>query len=150
MELNKRDFMDLAFRMMFSSIFMGLGMEHLFHDEIIMKIMPDWVGFRKVASICAGIVLVSGGISLITAYRIKQAAIMLAVFVVIVTITVHGPELFGHPKSLPEEWTWLWQVFQRSNFVKNVCLLGVCIHLLNYTPGKLTFANLWNVYLRKK
>jgi len=31
---------------------------------------------------------------------------------------------------------WMWDILQRSNLAKNVCLLGVCIFLWHHTPGK--------------
>jgi uncharacterized membrane protein YphA (DoxX/SURF4 family) len=137
-QINKSDIQDFAFRLMFSSIFLGLGMEHLFQDEIIQKFMPDWIAYKRLASIACGIILITGSASIITGYRIRSAAIMLIFFLITVTGIIHGPELFKSPETLPPEWTWLWQVFQRSNFVKNICLLGVCIHLLHYEPGKIT------------
>ncbi|MCE9500091.1 MAG: hypothetical protein K8R21_06290, partial [Leptospira sp.] len=61
---------------------------------------------------------------------------MLGFFLITVTIFIHGPELFVKPSGLSADWLWLWEVYQRSNFVKNLCLLGVCIHLLNYSSGR--------------
>lgn len=34
----------------------------------------------------------------------------------------------------------MWDILQRSNFVKNLCLLGVCSNLLHHEPGKLSLA----------
>ena len=33
---------------------------------------------------------------------------------------------------------WMWDILQRSNFVKNLCLLSVCFHLLHHKTGKLS------------
>lgn len=134
----RKDYADITFRVLFSSIFLGLGGEHLFQDELVQKLMPSWFMYKRLLSILAGLVLVTGAASIITGYRLRQAAVMLAGFLVTVTILIHLPELSGSPEGLPEDWVWLWQVFQRSNFVKNLCLLGVCIHLYNYQPGYFT------------
>ena len=141
MNPTRDDWADLGFRVLFSSIFLGLGGEHLFQDELVQKLMPDWFVYKRLLSVMAGLVLVTGAAALITGFQIRRAAIMLAAFLVTVTILIHLPELSGAPESLPEDWIWLWQVFQRSNFVKNVCLFGVCIHLMRYQPGLLTLEN---------
>ena len=36
----------------------------------------------------------------------------------------------------PAGWDWLWDLYQRSNFIKNVCLLGGCVHFLYHEPGR--------------
>lgn len=136
---HKKDYADLVFRLLFSSIFLGLGMEHLFQDELVQKLMPDWFVYKRVLSILAGCVLVSGACSLITGYKVREASVLLSGFLVTVTLVIHLPELSGRPAGLTEDWVWLWQVFQRSNFVKNVCLLGVCVHLYSYEPGYFTW-----------
>ncbi len=134
----REDYADIIFRLLFSSIFLGLGGEHLFQDELIQKLMPSWFVHKRLLSVMAGLVLVTGAASIITGYKLRQAAVMLAGFLVTVTVLIHLPELSGSPEGLTEDWVWLWQVFQRSNFVKNLCLLGVCIHLYNYQPGYFT------------
>lgn len=124
-----RDAADLIFRGLFSSIFLGLGLEHLFSDRIIEGLMWDWLGPKRVLSVLCGWVLLAGASSLILGYRIREGATLLAAFLLVVTAVIHVPGLFIAPRDLPTEWHWLWDVFQRSNLVKNVCLLGVCIHL---------------------
>ena len=39
---------------------------------------------------------------------------------------------------LGAEHLWLWDLYQRSNFIKNDRLLGVCLHLLTHEPGRTT------------
>ena len=136
--------------MLFSSIFLGLGGEHLFQDELVQKLMPDWFVYKRLLSIMAGLVLVSGALALITGLMLKKAAIMLAAFLVTVTLLIHLPELSGAPEGLPKDWVWLWQVFQRSDFVKNVCLFGVCIHLMRYEPKLLTLENVLKHFAEKR
>lgn len=131
------DLTDLVFRALFSSIFVGLGFEHILSDAIIQGLMPDWMGdAKRTLSIAAGVVLLTGAASLLLGYRAHLGAALLGAFVVIVTIVVHLPGLLRAPESLPAEWSWLWDVFQRSNFVKNLCLFGVCIHLLTHRVGR--------------
>lgn len=128
------DTRDLLFRGLFSTIFVGLGMEHLFDDHLIQHLMPSWVTYPQAASVLSGIVLLTGGLSILLGYRIRLGAMLLGLFLLVVTLAVHVPGLFVRPG--PMETEWLWTVFQRSNLVKNLCLFGVCIHLTQHEPGK--------------
>ena len=130
------DLQELMFRGLVSLIFVGLGFEHIFSDALIQVLMPTWVPEPRLVSILCGVILLSGGMSLLLGFAIRRGAQLLAAFLVVVTTTVHLPGLLHTPASIPSEWSWLWVVFQRSNFVKNLCLLGICIHLMRYTPGR--------------
>lgn len=127
---------ELAFRVLFSLIFLGLGLEHLFSDAVIRGLMPTWLGYQRPLSMLSGLVLVSGGLSILLGYRIRLGALLLGVFLLAVTLLIHGPYLFVRPDGLSEEWFWLWDVYQRSNFVKNLCLLGGCFYFYNHQPGR--------------
>ena len=69
-------------------------------------------------------------------WRVRLAAIALGVFLILVTLLVHAPGVLSYPANLPEESRWAWDILQRTNLVKNLCLLGVCFHLLQYQVGK--------------
>lgn len=128
------DSRDLIFRGLFSSIFVGLGFEHLIDDKLIRLLMPDWVMYPALASIGSGIILLIGGLSILLGYRIQQGARLLGAFLVVVTLAVHLPGLFDMPEEIHD--SWLWTIFQRSNLVKNLCLFGVCVHLTQHEPGR--------------
>ncbi|MDJ0840395.1 MAG: DoxX family protein [Acidobacteriota bacterium] len=130
------DTTELIFRILFSLIFLGLGMEHLFADALIRDMMPDWLEYKRPVSLLAGVVLLSGGCSVLLGYRTATGAIVLGCFLLVVTLVIHLPALWQVPAELSAEWTWLWEVYQRSNLVKNLCLLGVCFHLINHRPGR--------------
>jgi len=130
------DASDLIFRLLFSLIFIGLGLEHIFSDELIQGMMPAWIGSRRTASVVAGLVLLAGGSSVAVGFNVRRAAMMLAGFLVAVTLSIHLPALFSRPADLPRDWSWLWDVYQRSNFFKNLCLLGVCFHLTHHRVGR--------------
>ena len=133
--LISEDLADLIFRILFSSIFLGLGIEHLFHDELIQTLIPDWMEYKRAASITSGVVLITGGTLILVGAFIQYAAAMLGVFLITVTAVIHAPALFMAPPGLPADWRWLWDLYQRSNFVKNLCLLGVCFYLVHHQPG---------------
>ncbi|MET0793269.1 MAG: DoxX family protein [Polyangiaceae bacterium] len=130
------DMRDLIFRGLFSTIFLGLGCEHLLDDHVIQHLMPAWVQYRVLASRLSGIVLLLGGVSILTGYRIQLGARILGAFLAVVTMTVHVPGCFSVPPDIPIDSAWLWTVFQRSNLVKNVCLFGVCVLLTTHAPGR--------------
>ncbi len=129
------DLAELVFRLLFSSIFIVLGAEHVFNDGLIQELMPNWVPAPRLCSIAAGLLLLAGGASIALGYRMHVAASALGIFLVGVTFLIHVPGMFLYPAQLPEEWQWLWDLYQRSNFIKNVCLLGVCFHFLYHEPG---------------
>jgi uncharacterized membrane protein YphA (DoxX/SURF4 family) len=133
------DMRDLIFRGLFSSIFLGLGCEHLLDDHVIQHLMPSWVEYRVLASRLSGIVLLLGGLSILTGYRIRLGARLLGAFLAVVTLAVHVPGCFSVPADIPSESAWLWTVFQRSNLIKNVCLFGVCVHLTTHEPGRFSW-----------
>lgn len=131
-----QDFTDLLFRLLFCLIFIGLGAEHLLKDDLIQKMMPDWMPLPKMISLACGCILLIGGALIALGYKLHFAAVLIGSFLVIVTALVHGPALARTPEFIAPESEWLWQVLQRSNYAKNLCLLGVCLRLIHYQPGK--------------
>ncbi|MBW2387768.1 MAG: DoxX family protein [Deltaproteobacteria bacterium] len=129
------DLAELVFRLLFSSIFIVLGGEHVFRDELIQQLMPPWMPSPRLFSVAAGVLLLTGGASIALGFRMHIAAIALGVFLVVVTLLIHVPGMLAYPPDLPPDWQWLWDLYQRSNFIKNVCLLGVCFHFLYHEPG---------------
>ena len=130
------DLSDLIFRAMFSLIFIGLGGEHIFSDQMIQHLMPAWMPYPRLVSMLCGVWLLFGGCLILVGWRIRQAAYGLAFFLIVVTTIVHLPSICTNPTDLPEQYVWMWQILQRSNLVKNLCLLGVCVHLLHHSLGK--------------
>ncbi|MGC4089005.1 MAG: DoxX family protein [Polyangiaceae bacterium] len=127
---------DLIFRCLFSSIFVALGAEHLFDDRLIQHLMPDWVGYPRLASGISGAILLGGGFSILAGYRVHLGARVLGAFLFVVTLAVHVPGCFSVPAGIPPDAHWIWIVLQRSNLVKNLCLFGVCVHLTTHAPGR--------------
>ncbi len=130
------DLRDLIFRGLFSTIFLGLGSEHLLDDRLIQHLMPAWVQHPMLASRLSGAVLLLGGLSILAGYRMQLGARLLGAFLLVVTLAVHLPGIFYVPASIPPDAGWIWVVLQRSNLVKNVCLFGVCVHLTTHAPGR--------------
>ncbi len=131
-----RDQSELIFRVLFSSIFLGLGSEHIVDDRLIMKLMPGWVPAPRMVSVLTGAVLLTGGSMVLVGYRLQRAAWILGTFLILVTLTVHLPAVFVEGPPMDEAHAWMWPVLQRSNLVKNLCLLGVCVLLGWHRPGR--------------
>lgn len=126
---------DFLFRVLFSLIFTGLGMEHIFSDALIQHLMPSWMPFPHFVSIICGIWILFWGTLVMIGFRLHLAAWALGAFVVVVTLIVHLPGvMLSSPISA--EYSWMWTILQRSNLAKNLCLLGVCCHLINHKPGR--------------
>ena len=130
-----RDGNELIFRVLFSSIFLGLGGEHIVDDRLIQNLMPPLVPAPRLISVLAGLVLLTGGSMVLIGYRIRAAAWILGSFLVVVTLTVHLPSVFLPCPPMSPANEWMWTVLQRSNLVKNLCLLGVCFLLGDHSPG---------------
>lgn len=56
------------------------------------------------------------------------------------------PGTFQAPAFVAPDDMWLWDLYERSNFIKHVCLLGVRFHLLTHEPGSMTLP----AYLRRR
>ena len=132
----RKDVLDITFRVLFSCIFLALGFEHLINDDLIQKLIPPWLPHPELLSLLAGVSLIIGGSLIVLGFKLRFAAILLASFLIAVTLVVHAPSLLEAPDFISEEEEWLWLVFQRSNYAKNLCLLGVCLMLFDYQPRR--------------
>lgn len=139
-----KDLCDLLFRILFSLIFLALGTEHILSDALLQRLMPAWMPSPELVSIVVGIVLSVGGICIVLGWRLRFAAVLLGCFVVVVTLAVHVPAVLIRPDFVSDSNLWMWDILQRSNLAKNVCLLGVCILLWHHQPGR------WSVDARVK
>jgi uncharacterized membrane protein YphA (DoxX/SURF4 family) len=132
------DVSELLFRLLFSSIFVVLGAEHLFDDALIQQLMPEWLPMKRALSIVSGVILLTGGACIALGARVQEGAILLGLFLIVVTLVIHVPGMFQPSEFVSDDDMWLWDLYQRSNFIKNVCLLGVCFHLLTHEAGPYT------------
>ncbi len=130
-----KDEAEFIFRVLFCLIFLGLGMEHLFSDALVQRMMPLWMPYPRAVSVLCGLWLVFWGGLILVGFQLRLAAFSLGVFLVVVTAVVHVPGVIMEP-TLPEDVSWMWTILQRSNLVKNLCLLGVCFHLMYHQLGR--------------
>ncbi len=130
------DVADLMFRSLFCLIFVGLGGEHIVSDTLIQRLMPSWVMYPRAVSLLCGFWLLGWGTLIFLGWHIRWAAVALGSFLVVVTVVVHLPGVFHCPATIDPKNRWMWDILQRTNLVKNICLLGVCFHLLHHSVGK--------------
>lgn len=130
------DLADFIFRLLFCLIFVGLGGEHIVSDALIQHLMPEWMPMKRAVSIACGLWLTTWGAFILLGWKVRLAAYGLAAFLVVVTLLVHMPGVMFRAPNIPEEHYWMWEILQRTNLVKNLCLLGVCFHLLHHDVGR--------------
>ncbi len=144
-KMNK-DIIELLFRIFFCIIFVGLGGEHLFSDQLIQNLMPAWVPYPRTTSILCGLWLIFWGGLIFIGLWIRPAAVALSIFLVVVTLGVHLPGVLEIPVEVPAGAEWMWVVLQRSNLVKNLCLFGGCLHFMTHDLGKYSLSK----YLKER
>jgi len=136
--ISKTDFEEFLFRALFCIIFVALGGEHLVSDQLIQRLMPEWMPYPRLISMICGLWLICGGGLILLGWHLRWAAYGLGAFLVLVTTLVHLPGVMLTPGQIPADCEWLWTILQRTNLAKNLCLLGVCFHLQNHSLGKLS------------
>ena len=95
--ISREDLTEFLFRILFCIIFIGLGAEHLFKDDLIRLLMPAWVPWPRFVSAACGLWLVFWGSFILLGWHLKWSAIALGAFVVGVTALVHAPALLSYP-----------------------------------------------------
>ncbi|HEX5064750.1 MAG TPA: DoxX family protein [Myxococcota bacterium] len=116
---------DLAFRVLFSLIFIVAGAGHFGAHEKMLADLRASPWFELVSALgppswmlyASGVTLVLGGVALLLGYRTRAAAILLFLTLIPITLTVHVAP--GHTGPL----------------LKNVALLGGLIHFAVRGPG---------------
>ena len=108
--MTKADVTEVLFRVLFCVIFIGLGGEHLFKDDLVRLLIPSWVPLPRLVSIACGVWLVSWGGLILLGWHLRWAACALGSFVIVVTALVHGPALFSMPSEIPTTCGWMWDI----------------------------------------
>ena len=131
-----REMATLIFRIFFSLIFILLGGEHLFRDNLIQQMIPHWMGSPRVWSVLTGLMILAGGGSILFGAFTRLGAWMLITFLVPVTLLVHVTSIGHYPDGLDERFRWLWDVYHQGSLVKNLSLIGGAIYFAFHGAGK--------------
>jgi putative oxidoreductase len=112
-------------RVLFALIFVASVVGHFSQAEIAQA-SAHGVPFATLLVPLAGLIALAGGVSVMLGYRAKVGALLLAVFLVPVTLVMH--KFWGLPDAQMA-------MMQKVNFMKNTSLFGTCLLLIHFGSG---------------
>ncbi len=118
----------LAGRLLFSSIFV-ISAPGLFTGKLVGYAAQAGVQMPGILVPAAGVVALAGGLSVALGYQARIGALLLALFLVPVTLTMHAFWAEKDPMMAQ---------IQQVNFLKNIALLGAALLIGQYGAGPLS------------
>jgi putative oxidoreductase len=115
----------LVGRILFSAIFIIAGLAHFTQAEIGYAAQQG-VPFASVLVPASGMMAVAGGVSILVGYHARIGAVLLAVFLVPVTLTLH--RFWAETDPMMAQ-------LQLAMFLKNVSMLGGALIVSHFGPG---------------
>ncbi|WNG40865.1 DoxX family protein [Archangium violaceum] len=113
-------------RLLFSTIFIFSGINHLANGEAMMGyVRSAGLPFPALAIYGSGVVLLVGGVCILFGVFARIAAVAIAVFLVAAALTMH--RFWGLP---PQE-----AAMQMTHFWKNISMAGGALLLVYFGPG---------------
>jgi putative oxidoreductase len=114
-------------RVLLSAIFIlsGLGKLPHFHD-IAAMMAGKGIPLASVALVITLLIEIGGGLLILTGYKAKYAALVIALWLIPVTLVFH--HFWGIPAGQQQE--------QMVNFLKNVAIMGGLLILAYASPEK--------------
>ncbi|MFL5785171.1 MAG: DoxX family protein [Bacteriovoracaceae bacterium] len=112
-------------RFLFSLIFIASGLRH-FSSDIINYGASAGVPMANILVPAAGIIAMIGGLSILTGFHARIGALLLIVFLVPVTLTMHAFWAVTDPMMAQ---------MQMAMFMKNVSMLGAAIYFFCVGSG---------------
>lgn len=114
--------LSLIGRVIFGLYFVYSGINHFTKYQGL----KEYASFKKipvsgVAVIITGLVLLGGGVSILTGYLIQTALILLAIFLIVAAFTVHNFWTVDDENA---------KVGEQSQFLKNIAIASVSLLLL--------------------
>ena len=114
-------------RVLLSVIFILSGLGKLPHFHDIAGVMGSkGIPLAPVALVITLFIEIGGGLLLLTGYKAKYAALVIALWLIPVTLVFH--HFWGIPAEQQQE--------QMVNFLKNVAIMGGLLILANGSPEK--------------
>lgn len=110
----------MAGRIMFTLIFFLSGITHFTSLGAYVALMPEAIPFRPFWVMISGIVELLGGAMVVTNRYPRLGGWLIAIFLIPVTITVHGVMLVTAPDELMRG-------IQTSFFLKGVAMTGAAL-----------------------
>lgn len=114
----------LAGRILFSPIFIMSGIEHIRNAGGMAQYASSMgVPAAKLMVIITGLMILAGGISILVGFWTKLGALLIIIFLVVVTPWMHRP---------------LSDQIQFIMFMKNLSMLGGALIILAFGPGDMS------------
>jgi putative oxidoreductase len=126
------EYLFLIGRVIFGGYFLMNAYNHLAHSgQMVGYAASRKVPSPKLAILGSGVLLLLGGLSILTGIRIGIGIAMLALFLIPVTFTMHNYWALPDPMA---------KMGERVNFMKNMALLGAALMMLAIpTPWPFSF-----------
>jgi len=121
----------LTGRVLFALIFILSGISHFLHSTIEYA-ASQGVPMASLMVPLSGAIAVAGGLSIAAGYRARWGAILIVVFLIPVTLSMHKFWTVADPAM---------QQMQMAHFMKNVALLGAALLISYFGSGPLSVDN---------
>lgn len=131
--MNYFDILFLVGRILYGGYFIMAGLNHFTKTEMLAGYAASkGVPLPKIAVLGSGTLIVLGGIGVLLGAYVEWAVLALAVFLVVVSFTMHAFWADADPNM---------KMGDMTNFLKNMALLGAALLLLSIpTPWIYSFA----------
>ena len=116
-------------RALYAAIFILASLAH-FSPATIEYAAHQGVPFAAVLVPASGVMALLGGLSILTGYRTRIGAVLVILFLIPVTFTMHAFWAVHDPQMA---------ALQRAMFFKNVSLVGAALLLLHFGAGPYSF-----------
>lgn len=110
----------LVGRVLFTLIFFLSGITHFTGMADYVALMPEAIPFRPFWVLISGVVELAGAVMILTNKYPRLGAWLIFIFLVPVTITVHGTAMVGDPDARM-------RAIQLSFFLKGVAMAGAAL-----------------------
>ncbi|MEO0543094.1 MAG: DoxX family membrane protein [Pseudomonadota bacterium] len=110
----------LAARFLFTSLFFLSGVTHFTNIPYYVSLMPDFVPYPVFLIFVSGAVELIGAAMILLNWRPKLGGWLLVMFLIPVTLVVHGYELLAETDPV------LWAL-QQAHFLKGFSLMGAAL-----------------------
>jgi putative oxidoreductase len=121
-------YLSLAGRVLYSAIFIMAGLGH-FSPQTIAFAAQSGVPLANIAVPASGVLAIAGGLSIMLGYRARIGAVLIVLFLVPVTFSMHAFWAISDP---------MMQQIQQANFFKNVSMIGAALLIARTGAGPLS------------
>jgi putative oxidoreductase len=121
------DIVWLAGRILISLLFIVSGVSHLRHlDYTAQAAASSGMPAPKLLALLASLFALLGGLGVALGFRVEIGAMLLLLFLVPITLTVHPFWKYSNPEESANH---------KAHFMKNVALIGATLFILYTGPG---------------